>query len=215
MRGQYPTHRGFRPHPSGCPERIEAGPARFFLCARCRASVLICSHCDRGQFTAPEAAQRTRAARPSARPAARPASRRGRIAHALRARGYRHRQKNVTHQGSLPQPPDDLLPEDLAAASERPSPGGFARPPAQRCLFGVMTMKSPEPRHHGGQAQRRGRVLPVVPVDRPDEPRHRWNQGGWLSQGLNGESQLSEHPHCAAFPPSKSPGARRWPVANS
>lgn len=51
----------------------------------------------------------------------------------LRARRYRRRQKNVTHQGSPLQPTDDLLPEDLAAANERPSPGGFTRPAAQRC----------------------------------------------------------------------------------
>jgi len=133
MRGQYPTHRRFRPHPSGCPERIDAGPARFFLCARCRASVLICSHCDRGQiYCAGSCAQRARSQAQRAAGRRYQASRRGRIAHALRARRYRRRQKNVTHQGSLPLPPDDLLPEGLAAASELPSPGGFAKP-AQRC----------------------------------------------------------------------------------
>ena len=134
MRGQYPTQRRFRLHPSGCPERSAQTPARFFLCARCRASVLICSHCDRGQiYCAGSCAEDAR--RQAQRMAGRryQASRRGRAAHALRARRYRHRLKNVTHQGSLPQATDDLLPEDLAAASERPYRGGFARPPAQRC----------------------------------------------------------------------------------
>ena len=30
--------------------RREAATAQFFLCGRCRAQVLICSHCDRGQI---------------------------------------------------------------------------------------------------------------------------------------------------------------------
>lgn len=134
MRGQYPTHRRFRPHPSGCPGRSAQTPARFFLCARCRTSVLICSHCDRGQiYCAGSCAQDARRQAQGAAGRRYQTTRRGRIAHALRARRYRRRQKNVTHQGSLPRPTDDLLPEGLAAASERPSPGGFTRPPAQRC----------------------------------------------------------------------------------
>src|SRR5271169_3492525 len=46
-------------------------------------------------------------------------SRRGRLRHALRARRYRARRKNVTHQGSPPAPPDDLLPPgSLTIASD-------------------------------------------------------------------------------------------------
>jgi len=56
-----------------------------------------------------------------------------RIAHALRARRYRQRQKNVTHQGSPPAPPDDLLSEDQAAANQPPSTGDFSRRPPWHC----------------------------------------------------------------------------------
>jgi hypothetical protein len=60
-------------------------------------------------------------------------SRRGRIAHALRARNYRGRQKNVTHQGSPPRPPDDLLSPAPAAAKKAPLIGDVSRRPAWRC----------------------------------------------------------------------------------
>ena len=136
MRGQYSSHRRVRPHPSGSPDRIEETPARFFLCGRCRAQVLICSGCDRGQIYCAEGCARQ--ARHSAQRAAGrryQTSRRGRIAHALRARNYRHRQKNVTHQGSPPQPPDDLLSPNPAAANEVPSSGDFSRRPAWCCRW--------------------------------------------------------------------------------
>ncbi len=111
MRGQYLTRCGLRPRPgTDAPEGADATPARFFLCARCRAQVLICSCCDRGQiYCAGGCAGLAR--REGQRAAGRryQTSHRGRVAHALRARSYRARQKNVTHQGSPPQPPDDLV----------------------------------------------------------------------------------------------------------
>jgi hypothetical protein len=86
---------------------------RFFLCGRCRAQVLICSRCDRGQiYCTAECSQAAR--QESQRHAGRryQQGRRGRFAHAERARRYRQRRrqkKNVTHQGSLPLPSDGLL----------------------------------------------------------------------------------------------------------
>lgn len=134
MRGQYSTHRRVRLRPSGCRGRAGETPARFFLCARCRVQVLICSCCDRGQiYCAGDCAHEAR--RHAQRAAGRryQTSRRGRFAHASRARRYRHRQKNVTHQGSPPPPPDDLLSPDLAAASKPPSNGDFPGRPPGRC----------------------------------------------------------------------------------
>jgi hypothetical protein len=90
---------------------------RLFLCARCRVQVLICSPCDRGQiYCAGDCSQLTR--RASVREAGRryQRSRKGRFAHAERSRRYRQRHQNVTHQGSLSQPCDDLLPADSAVA---------------------------------------------------------------------------------------------------
>ncbi len=43
-------------------------------------------------------------------------SRRGRLNHAARSRRYRARKNNVTHQGSPPAPPDDLLLTGSAVA---------------------------------------------------------------------------------------------------
>jgi hypothetical protein len=96
---------------------------RFFLCGRCRAQVLICSHCDRGQvYCAAECSQAAR--RESQRQAGRryQQGRRGRFAHAERARRYRQRQRqknNVTHQGSPPLPPDGLLAANSMSEAPR------------------------------------------------------------------------------------------------
>ena len=86
---------------------------RFFLCGRCRAQVLICSHCDRGQIYCAEGCSQA-ARQESQRRAGRryQQGRRGRFAHAERARRYRRRQRqknSVTHQGSLSPLPDGLL----------------------------------------------------------------------------------------------------------
>ena len=88
--------------------------ARLFLCARCREQVLLCSHCDRGQRYCSAACSRQ--ARESAqREAAQryQRSRRGRMAHAARARRWRSRHrsdaKKVTHQGSRSCPADAPL----------------------------------------------------------------------------------------------------------
>lgn len=89
--------------------------ARLFLCARCRAQVVLCSQCDRGNSycggmcwrLSRQEAQRAAGRRYQA-------SRRGRHAHAERSRRWRQRRaasaradahdeqdvKNVTHQGS-------------------------------------------------------------------------------------------------------------------
>ena len=98
-------------------------PARHYLCARCRTAVLICSFCDRGQrYCAGDCAQLARAH------SMRLASHRyqlslpGRYKHAARQRGYRARQTKVTHQGSPPQPPSDLLPSIPTLCREITSP---------------------------------------------------------------------------------------------
>jgi hypothetical protein len=114
MPGQYPTRGAFRPRQ--CDEAQQAdATGRFFLCARCRAQVLICPCCDRGNiYCEQECAQTSR--RNAQREAGRryQSSHRGRRKHAERARAYRARQKKVTHQGSLQQPSDDVMPKCAA-----------------------------------------------------------------------------------------------------
>ena len=110
MRRQYSVKRGVRPRNIRRSGHGAAASARLFMCAECRAQALICSCCDRGQiYCAGDCAARAR--RRTRRDAGRryQTSRRGRLAHAERSRRYRVRCKNVTHHGSPPSPPDDLL----------------------------------------------------------------------------------------------------------
>ena len=84
---------------------------RRYLCAGCRAVVVICSHCDRGnrycnracsqavrKRCMREAGQRYQSSLP------------GRHRHAERQRRYRARMQKVTHQGSPPPAPPVQLP---------------------------------------------------------------------------------------------------------
>ena len=107
---------------------------RFFLCARCRAQVLVCRCCDRGQIYCTGSCSQI-ARRACVREAGRryQASRRGRFSHAARSRRYRARQKNVTHQGSLRPGPNALLPVNLALSVTQSQ--SSAAPRAWHCHF--------------------------------------------------------------------------------
>jgi hypothetical protein len=135
MRRQYSVKRGVRPRNIRRSGHGAASSARLFMCAECRAQALICSCCDRGQiYCAGDCAARAR--RRTTRDAGRryQTSRRGRLAHAERSRRYRVRCKNVTHHGSPPSPPDDLLSSGSPAiASDASAFVGRARRPYSRC----------------------------------------------------------------------------------
>jgi hypothetical protein len=143
QQGATPAHR-CRLRPRECSRgawQLVDHPARLFVCALCRAQVLLCSRCDRGQRYCTRAC--SRAARQAAqREAARryQASRAGRIAHAARSLRWRQRRREcelaagvaavvdavatefVTHQG-CPLPAADA---PLAAPE-----------PAEECASGV------------------------------------------------------------------------------
>ena len=123
-------------------------PARRFLCARCRAPTLVCSHCDRGQIycaTGCAAVARQQSQREAGRRYQR--SRPGRFKHAARTRRWREHQallavsaarsematpQSVTHQGSPLAACDVVLvavPSPVAAAA---APAASA-PSAQQC----------------------------------------------------------------------------------
>jgi hypothetical protein len=102
--------------------------ARFYLCASCRAQVLICSRCDRGHIYCSSSCSGT-ARQASVRAAGQryQAGRAGRFNHAERTHRYRERHKNVTHQGSTPPAQDDLLMANSVVVREpdtatRPKP---------------------------------------------------------------------------------------------
>jgi len=128
MQGQYPGNRGVRPPVLCAAAQGEAASARLFLCAGCRTQVVVCSCCDRGQaYCAGDCARLAR------QTTLRRAGRRyqnapiGRRRHAARQHRYRARCKKVTHHGSPPPLPDDLLPpgspetaSDAASLDARP-----------------------------------------------------------------------------------------------
>jgi hypothetical protein len=133
--------------------RLAEHPARLFVCARCRAQVLLCSRCDRGRRYCGRAC--SRAARDdSRRQIARryQCSRAGRIAHAARSRRWRQQHRPwtppdrgdaqtgvdidnfVTHQGS----PAAGLGAPLPSCEQATEPGAInavanAAPIAARC----------------------------------------------------------------------------------
>jgi len=103
------------------PKITDGEPGRFFLCAACRAQVLVCSDCDRGQIYCNEGCARE-VRRLSQREAGRRYQRssKGRAAHAERSRRYRARRRSVTHQGP-PQPPQRNLATGRPATTEGPT----------------------------------------------------------------------------------------------
>ena len=85
--------------------------ARLFNCARCHSLVTICRHCDRGnRYCGAVCAGEARKESQRRSRSSYQSSRRGRTAIAERQKRFRQRQrKKVTHQGSAPDTPDDLL----------------------------------------------------------------------------------------------------------
>jgi len=92
----------------------------MFVCALCRAQVVLCRRCDRGQiYCGRSCATSARWAAQKAAGQRYQASRSGRFAHAARARRYRARRKIVTHQGSDVAGDGDLLPIEVVVAVSR------------------------------------------------------------------------------------------------
>jgi hypothetical protein len=84
---------------------------RLYHCALCRCQVVICSHCDRGNiYCGSRCSGQTRLARQKLASQRYQSSLRGRQKNAARQASYRIRRiEKVTHQGSHPLPPSDLL----------------------------------------------------------------------------------------------------------
>jgi hypothetical protein len=114
MPGYYGADGATRPCHGSSHRADQDNTGRFFLCERCRAQVLICSCCDRGQiYCAGGCAPIARAERRQDVARRYQTSRNGRFAHAARSRRYRARRKIVTHHGS----PDCHGDVDVMAAS--------------------------------------------------------------------------------------------------
>ena len=141
-------------------------PGRLFLCARCRAQVVLCSRCDRGnrycgrpcRRLSRDAARRDSASRYQQ-------SRRGRFVHAERSRRWRQRrqardgsdaggdvadtgggqERNVTHQGCPPGP----VAAPLVAWTQ---PSTSAPAPASASASAVTATRPPPPSPPCGSA---------------------------------------------------------------
>jgi hypothetical protein len=96
--------------------------ARLYLCARCRAQVMICRRCDRGQIhCSPPCAREAR--RDSIRAAGQryQQSRPGRFCHARRQRAYRSRRATIA------SPPPEPLPVSDHKVTHQGSGHGVSR----------------------------------------------------------------------------------------
>lgn len=129
--------------PRGNPRGLQP-TGRLFVCARCRAQVFICRRCDRGNRYCRDCAREARRAsvRESGRRYQR--GRRGRFAHAARARRHRAQRKIVTHHGSPTPSSNDVLRADLTTgaavavqsddrATAAPATAASARPRCHCC----------------------------------------------------------------------------------
>jgi hypothetical protein len=109
--------------------------ARLFVCARCRAQVIVCRRCDRGQIycggdcslLAHQTSMRVAGQRYQR-------TRHGRFAHAERMRRYRSRNNKVTHQGSA-EPAADALLALTSTTSATVAVSAHATPEAGYCHF--------------------------------------------------------------------------------
>ena len=121
---------------SADPTHDEAASARLFLCAGCRAQVLICSCCDRGQiYCAGDCAPHARRQCASAPPAARyQTSVAGGARMPSAARRYRARRQKRDASGFTSTAAGDLLaPGSLTIASDAATPDDRPRRPISHC----------------------------------------------------------------------------------
>jgi hypothetical protein len=118
MQGEYPANGGVRLRRLCDDGQTGLASGRLLLCAKCRNQAVVCSCCDRGQiYCSSSCAGEARGLK--LREAGRRYRRtsRGRQMGAARMGRMRARQKIVTHHGSPPLPPDDLLPIDATVTT--------------------------------------------------------------------------------------------------
>ncbi len=140
-----------------------ADSGRLFLCARCRAQVIVCRRCDSARtYCSPECADDAR--RASLRTAAvrYQRSMRGRMRHAARQRRYRQRQKEKAHRRYAADAADTPLAASVSttSASAPPIPSAGAHPCEQCDCCG-----------HAGRVARAG-ALPLQRAARRHRCRH-------------------------------------------
>lgn len=101
--------------------------ARLFLCGRCCAQVLLCSHCDRGQhYCGRECSRQARRERRREAAQRYQQSRRGRLVHAERSRRWRARQAARTSTGVAASKPNIVTHQGCPGMAEAASLGACA-----------------------------------------------------------------------------------------
>ena len=170
-------------------------PARLFVCAGCRAQVVLCSRCDRGQRYCQRAcAERARRSKQREAGQRYQCSPMGRLKHAARQRCLRRRRRqasapgagmlwrSVTHQGSLPAGCDAVLPA-CAHDSVEPHPAPAASEDAASAW-------SPLVPAGATPAPQRLRCTRCAAALSP-----------WLRQGFLRRRRVPAGAHLAAWPP--------------
>lgn len=145
---------------------MEEAVGRMFLCERCRAQVVLCSRCDRGNvYCGPACAASRR--RESIRAAGRryQQSRRGRFTHAARTRRYRERHQKVTHHGSAAGEANGLLVPVAVMSPPLPQP-----PPSVAVIAVTLALVLPLRCRHCG--------VPLAPAVRQGWLRHHRRSAG-------------------------------------
>jgi len=135
MQDEYPADEGVRPRLVCDRGQADVRSGRLFLCGDCRAQVIVCGCCDRGQVYC-KAGCAARARQQTLRTAGQryQASSAGRRTHAARQGRYRERRQKVTHQGSPRPAADDVVaPDATIPTSDDGFSSGQALPPAPHC----------------------------------------------------------------------------------
>ena len=172
--------------------------ARRFYCARCGTEGVVCSVCDRGRrYCSSECSLLARRASLRRAGCRYQSSRAGRVAHALRARCYRQRQRwgqaaSTRLEPVLPTPEPVLAP---------PPPPPPPPPPSPRSPPNTVT-------HQSSPTAQRGDVLAAKPDDLVEQPAPANWHCGWCARRGGGRLR-SEFLGRGRWARPQGPGRRR------
>lgn len=194
-----------RPRGQSRGARLADRPARLFLCAGCRAQVVLCSRCDHGQHYCGRAcAKRARRAKQRDAGLRYQDSPKGRRNHAARQRRLRQRRRggrrSVTHQGSLPPGCDAVLVACPHESVDPRHPAPAASGDAASTPPSPMPPSQPQPAA-GVDVPAAGMTPPASCLQQLRCTRCGAAVSPWLRQGFLRRRRVAAGAHLAAWPP--------------